>query len=128
MYTRKQHPSSQPHLNTIRLSLNKLSITRALTPTVTVLGAANTSHTLTLILALNTSGIPEESPGVLCFLHLAAKRAGVRLASAVGSAMGFVVLVVYGEDGEGLFAADTRVVAALCGLDCFAYFRSCGAC
>lgn len=127
VYT-KATPLTPDTLHAVRLSLNKLSVTRALTPTVAILRAANTSHTLTLVLALNTSGVPEESPGILCFLHLAARRAGVRLASAVRGAMGAVVLVVCGEDGEGLLATDAGVVAALCGLDCFACFGGCGGC
>jgi hypothetical protein len=100
--------------------INKRAI-RVLTPTTPILGTLNTPRSITTSFALDTRRVPEERPRARFRPHLRPRSAVVRLTGSVGSAVVAVVLVVLGEDGEGLLRG-TRVVAAFGGLDGFARF------
>lgn len=117
--TRQQGEDS---LFTIRTPIHKLAITTILTPTRTINRTPDTSHSFALTLPLHTRGVPEKRKCIFTRRHLGSRSAVVGFTCAVGGAVGFVVLVVDGEDSKGLLA-ETRIVAAFCGLDCFTCFR-----
>jgi hypothetical protein len=115
-------PSPKPlrNLLAVRTFVNKGPI-RVLTPTTPILRTLDTPSPIPTFLSLDTRLIPKERPGPGFGLHRRARCAVVRFACAVGKSVVAIVLVVLDEDGKGL-AGCAGVVAALCGLDCFAGF------
>jgi len=93
--------------------------TAILTPAIPRLRIPNTPSPHTSIHAMLR--IPEKSPAIRLISHLRRRfrrRAGVRRAAAVGSAVAAVVLVVCLEDCKSLLGGCAGVVGAFGGLDC----------
>lgn len=99
-------------LHTIRPTRHERAI-RILTPTYSIIGILDATNTLTLTLSRIT---PKERPRICTRFHSSARLTIICLAGTVWCTINLIVLVVCGEDGEGLLAC-ASVVRAFCGLN-----------
>jgi hypothetical protein len=96
---------------------------RVFTPTRPIIRTLDTPRSITRFFSLHTRRIPKERPCTRLRRHRRSRCTVVRLACSVRGAVVLVVLVVLGEDSEGL-GGGSRIVTAFSGLDCFAGFDS----